>query len=100
MRTVWDPPEVFPIAISVVQPPPITICGKTREFVTPIEVIVGTGDVVTVTGETGGAGAGCGGKPSPNPGEEMLEGAVVAGTGGRPNPNPGEDVLEVAGVTD
>jgi len=99
MLIVCDPADVFPISISVDQPPPVTTCGKTSEFVAPVEVIVGTGEVVTVTGEVGGDGAGAGGKPRPNPGEEMLAGAVVAGSGGRPSPNPGDDVLGVVAVT-
>src|SRR5690349_19583241 len=62
------PSEALPSAISVDQLPPLTTSGKTTAPTAPAELVVGTGEVLTVTG-----------------GEIVVD---VADVEGRPIPNP------------
>ena len=91
--------EALPSAISVDQLPPLTTSGKTTAPAAPVELVVGTGEVLTVTGnENVGVGVGVEGTPIPNPACGL--GGFVAGVGaiGAPRLNPVREVLEDVGV--
>src|ERR1051325_6424421 len=92
------PAEELPIAMSVDQFPPNTTCGKTTSPIAPMELVVGTGELVTVAGKeklaVAGVCTGAGTTPISNPAAVLLgqtEGAITPA-------NPSEEVVTVAGV--
>ena len=93
IRILCEPAEVLPIASSVDHPPPVTICGNTRDVGPPITSagttvtgVVAATVFETVDGTVTVMGAGNG---TPVTLIGCVTVVIVAGSDGRPNPKPG-----------